>query len=112
MLTVRINVLSSQYATFTPIEPADNSAQHELFVGLILQYHYVGLDKSNPTTDSSVDQPGNSQLENTIDDAVFENGDEHTRQITGGPQASMMCVENPEAITPAEGQKPLSMTHF
>ena len=51
MLTVRINVLSSQYATFTPIEPADNSAQHELFVGLILQYHYVGLDKSNPTTD-------------------------------------------------------------
>ena len=24
----------------------------------------------------------------------------------------MMCVENPEAIAPAEGQKPLSMTHF
>ena len=69
LFSVRINVLSSQCATFTPIEPADNSAQHELFVGLILQYHYVGLDKSNiasPTTDSSVDQPGNSQLENTM----------------------------------------------
>ena len=35
LFSVRINVLSSQYATFTPIEPADNSAQHELFVGLI-----------------------------------------------------------------------------
>ena len=115
MLTLRINVLSSQYATITPIEPTDNSAQHELYVGLILQYHYVGLDKSNiasPTTDSSVDQPGNSQLENTIDD---EKGDEHTRQITGGPQASTMFVENPQAIAPAEGQKPLSMmtdSHF
>ena len=41
---------------------------------------------------------------------VFDKSDEHTRQITGGPQASMMCVENPEAtiaVAPAEGQRPL-----
>ena len=37
------------------------------------------------------------------------------RQITGGPQASMMSFVNPEAfgqtisIAPAEGQKPLSI---
>ena len=51
-----------------------------------------------------------SIVDNTIDDAVFEKGDAHTRQITGGPQASMMSVENPEAtisVAPAEGQRPL-----
>ena len=49
------------------------------------------------------------QIIETIDDVVFEEGDEHTRQITDGPQASMMSVENPEAtvcVAPAEGKKP------
>ena len=37
-------------------------------------------------------------------------GDEHTIQITGGPTASTMSLEHPEAIisvAPAEGQRPL-----
>ena len=41
-------------------------------------------------------------------------GDEHTRQITGGPLETCMSLENPEAdhkmysIAPAEGEKPMS----
>ena len=34
---------------------------------------------------------------NTIDTTIKED-DERTRQITGGAQASMMAVENPEAF--------------
>ena len=112
MLSITINVLSSQSPTMIPIVPKNCSAQHELFIGLILQYHYVGLDKitmnvsnvattrteERPNTTGTVENPPNTTkatVDNTIDDAVFEEDDEHTRQITGGHQASMMSVENP-----------------
>ena len=45
-----------------------------------------------------------------IDDKTFDEGDEHTRQITGGPTASIMSIENPEAfaeivcLAPGENQ--------
>ena len=51
----------------------------------------------------------------TLDDVAFKEGNEHTRQITGSPLASMMFVENPKAfaevvcLAPAEGQQPLSI---
>ena len=51
-----------------------------------------------------------STTESPLDDATIEQGDHHTMQITGGPQASMMSLEHSEAIisvAPAEGQKPL-----
>ena len=44
----------------------------------------------------------------------IEEGDEHRRQISGAPMASM-CVENPETskeiicVAPAEGEKPLNI---
>ncbi len=47
----------------------------------------------------------------TFEDSAMEEGDEHTRQITGGPLASVMSVENPETfnevvcVAPAEGQE-------
>ena len=53
--------------------------------------------------------------QDVIDDATVEEGDEHTRQITGAPQASIMYVENPEVfqeiicVAPAEGQTPLNI---
>ena len=53
-----------------------------------------------------------STIDSVIDDSIFDEGDQHARQITIGPQASMMTVENPESIisvAPAEGQKPLSI---
>ena len=45
MFTVTINVLCSQSATMVPIEPRNGPSCHVLYVGLILQHHYVGLDK-------------------------------------------------------------------
>ena len=127
---VTVNVLSSQNPTMIPILPRTYikyDSQGEVCVGLIMQYHYVGLDPipmDVPTIDSIIpnlvatscivggpsrdSQAGTT--ETPLDDATIEQGDEHTLQITGGPTASMMSLEHPEAIisvAPAEGQRPL-----
>ena len=95
-----------------------------------MQYHYVGLDQipmnvqtSNSTmanlvattcaTDNPPEDGQASTTENLLDDATIEQGDQHTMQITGGLQASMMSLEHPEVIiyvAPGEGQRPLFMT--
>lgn len=112
-----INVLSSEHSNMIRVVPRDDNIEHELYIGLILQYHYVGLDKlAIPYDDanSAHNIPSNNKDDPLNDDAIVE-GDEHVRQITGGPMASMMSFENPEAfgqtvsIAPAEGQKPLSI---
>ena len=135
MLSVTINVLSSHYPMYS-VTPNNHCAINEVFVGLIMQYHYVGLDKIpvQPVQPVQLDNhtvPEQSvQLEpvhtesvqsepvsnNELDDATREAGDEHRRQISGAPQASsMMCVENPESfrdiicVAPAEGEKPLNI---
>ena len=82
-----------------------------------MQYHYVGLDKipapALPIADKPV-QPHQSEPAE-LDDATIAEGDEHSRQISGAPQASMMCVENPESssqtmcVAPAEGERPLNI---
>ena len=86
-------------------------------------YHYVGLDKTpeppQPTIPVQPAQPiepvaeqPESVSDNELDDATIEGGDEHRRQISGAPQASMMCVENCEnfrhtmCVAPAEGERP------
>ena len=88
----------------------------------------MGLDKipepALPIADKSVlsDQPNQPKepdsapdSDNELDDATIAEGDEHRVQISGAPQASMMCVENPESfrhimcVAPAEGEKPLSI---
>ena len=123
MLSVKINVLCSNHLIFSVIH-GSSSAECEIFVGLILQYHYVGLDKL-PLCGYSVEQnsPIVSEQANTnspvadesLDHATIEEGDEHRRQISGAPMASMMCVENPESsgeiicVAPAEGEKPLNI---
>ena len=70
----------------------------------------MGLDKT-PEQPHTVVQPVQSetiataqaeQLEqvsdNELDDATVAEGDEHRRQISGVPQASMKFVENPESF--------------
>lgn len=102
--------------------PADNQATSEIHLGLLMQYHVVGLDKQsslqviNDTVHRSNQQTNaNDLLVSTLDEATIEEDDEHTRQFTGGPLASMFSVENPEAfaevaaVAPAEGQRPLSI---
>jgi len=56
------------------------------------------------------DETGNVNSSDDLDDATLEEGDEYTREITGGPSGSMLTIENPEAdpqlssVAPAEGQ--------
>ena len=146
MLSMKINVFSSNHPMFS-VTPGVCSAEWEVFLGLILQYHYVGLDihpvcgvqstvdvQSNTSdhTDNAVDvqsstsgntdnvtdvqsgTSGNTEDE-LLDDATIEEGDEHRRQISGAPMASMMCVKNPEStrnvicVASAEGEKPLNI---
>ena len=127
MLSVTINVLSSHYPMYA-VTPRNHCADNEVFVGLIMQYHYVGLEKipeqPQPTMpvqpetiancEPVAEQP-ESVSDNELDDATIEQGDEHRRQISGAQQASMMCVENPESfrhtmcVAPAEGERPLNI---
>ena len=115
VFNVAINILSSEHSNVIRNVPRSGNVEHEVYIGLILQYHYVGLDKlvdASGLDNSTTDSTGNND---PLGDEVIAEGDEHIRQITGGPQASMMTLENPEAfghaisIAPAEGQKPLSI---
>ena len=122
ILNLTIHVLSSHYPMYS-VTPQNHCATNEVFVGLIMQYHYVGLDKipepTLPIADKPVQckQPNQSEpaSDDELDDATIAEGDEHRRQISGAPQASMMCVENPESfsqtmcVAPVEGEKPLNI---
>ena len=92
-----------------------------------MQYHYVGLgtipqvqavdiEPTQPVkTNIAAQKPEQSEpvSDNELDDATVAAGDEHRIQISGAPQASMICVENPDSfrhimcVAPAEGEKPL-----
>lgn len=100
--------------------PTESEATSEVNIGLLMQYHYVGLNKlsvvPSPNDISNDEQSSGTQMDTnadvSLDDGTIEDGDEHIRQITGGPVASMMSIENPEAIVcvaPAEGERPLSI---
>ena len=131
MLSVTINVLSSHHPVYS-VTPTNGYVANEIFIGLIMQYHYVGLDTIpqvqavdiEPTqpvkTDTVVQQPEQSEPvpDNELDDTTVTAGDEHRIQISG---ASIMCVENPESfrhtmcVAPAEGEKPVNImtdVHF
>ena len=117
---VAINVLSSEHANVIRTVPISGGVEHEVYVGLILQYHYVGLNRlaaSNSVLSSpeGVTPDNTEDTDDPLSDDVIAKGDKHIEQITGGPQATMMTLENPESfsqivsIAPAEGQKPLSI---
>ena len=84
-------------------------------------YYYIPVQPAQPETIANCEpvavQP-ESGSDNELDDATIEEGDGCRRQISGAPQASMMCVENPENfrhsmwVAPAEGERPLNMTHL
>ena len=83
MLSVTIAVLSSHYPAYS-VTPLNHCATNELFVGLIMQFHYVGLDKipepAPPVADKPVlsdqpqkpDQPDSEpDSDNELDDATI-----------------------------------------
>ena len=61
---VAINVLSSERFNMIRIVLNSDNVEHEVYIGLLLQYHYVGLDKL--TVYSSLD----SALTNNTDDPL------------------------------------------
>ena len=130
MFNVTVHILSSANPTMIPVLPRSYiscDSEGDVYVGLVLQYHYVGLDQISmevdcntvaslvATTCTGDNLPKDTQTstaDNPLDDATIEQGDVHTIEITGGPTASMMSLEHPEAIisvAPAEGQRLLSI---
>ena len=69
------------------VAPSNSTSCGNVYLGLIEQFHYVGLDKACEHDD----------CEEILDDATIEEGDAHTREITCCPQESMLSVENPES---------------
>ena len=104
VFNIAVNVLSSENLNMIRVEPMNASVEHEVYIGLVLQYHYVGLDKlshCDDHTSSNVENTTANPTDDTDDplsDEKIAEGDEHIRQITGGLQASMMSLENPEAL--------------
>ena len=86
MLSVTIHVLSNHYP-MNSVTPHNHCATNEVFVGLIMQYHYVGLGKipepALPIADMAVQTNQSEPAE--LDDATIAEGDEHRRQISGAP---------------------------
>ncbi len=122
MLNITVNVLSTLTEHVTVVSPTNGNSVRNVYIGLIQEAHYVGLDNVNVEAnvidivdETNVDTCTCSDSED-LDDSTFEKGDEHSLQITGGPQVcSVLSVENPEAegqvysVAPAEGQRPISI---
>ena len=104
----------------TPIVPTSDTSNASVYIGLIEQYHYVALEAITESTDS-VDSTDDNSTEELSDD-IIEQGDEHTRQITGGPLDTMLSHKNLSAnahyvysVALAEGHTPIfimSIIHF
>ena len=108
MLHITINILSTHNPNMLSITPSSNTSRSNVYLGIIEQFHYVGLDRMSSSSESN-------NFEEVLDDATIEEGDAHTRQITCCPQESMLSVENPDAdaqtysVAPAEGQRPIAI---
>ena len=98
MLSVKINVLSSNHPIFS-VTPSSCSAVCEVFVGLIMQYRYMGLDKiqvcsfnveqnaqnvpnfTGENSQTNAISENTTAADDTLDDATIGEGDEHRMQI-------------------------------
>ena len=85
------NAAGTSIAVNTPIN--DDMCKDELILGLIMQYHFVGLDSivANETS-SALPVQGVSNDEECVDelnDDTIAAGDQHRLEITGGTQGSL-----------------------
>ena len=105
MLNITISIISTINPDIVSVPPSTGTSRGNVYLGLVKQFHYVGLDRVS-SSDS---------IEEVLNDAMIEEGDAHTREITCCPQESMLSTENPESdaqiysLAPAEGQKPISI---
>ena len=130
MLNVTINVFSTLGSNVVTVVPASGDSIGIVYIGLMGQRHYVGLDpvptindtnsvadivsSVPPNTNSNNNNPDNNN--DTLADATIEEGDEHIRQITGGaPITSVLSSDDPEveaqicSVAPAEGNRPVDI---
>ena len=111
MLNIRFCIVSTQNPNDVKVYPSSGISIGTIYLGLLGQMHYVGLDK---TVEQLHVNTNDDENEATIDNENIHEGDEYNRQITGGPMESCMSLENPEAdasiysVAPAEGERPLS----
>ena len=103
MLSVKINVLSSDCPMMS-LRPGSCFSKCELFVGLIMLYHNVGLDKipdssaeknvhnvpntgseNSIITEAKSDSHDSAVAQNTLDDVTIEKEDQYRWKITGVP---------------------------
>ena len=135
-MTVNVYTATQTGCTVNHITPIEGNSLFDINIGLVMQWHFVGLDKvsTNVATVCTSSQPVHSPLSEThedslccdsdtlcrhnqsandslccdsdnqsaedieIDEDTFQKGDQYSRHITGGPSASMMSVEDPEAF--------------
>ena len=134
MLNITVKILQvtcNNTVLVTTVLPRNNKATSvTVHIGLVLQYHFVGLDPIHVSSSTAVNSDtcnttaprvnihhvnnsDNVSSTNEFDNETISQ-DEHLRINTGPSISSMLSVENPEAgnilsIAPAEGQKPLSI---
>ena len=107
LFDVIINVFWARQAGTSIVTLTDG--KHVLNIGLILQVHFVGLDKLN-SADKVKTSESSDDATVELDDETIAQGDEARLEIIGCTHASKLTAENPEQIVniaPAEGQKPL-----
>ena len=118
LLNIQVNILSTISRSLVMVSPTNGSCLYTVNIGQIMEQHYVGLDVCDMLCNDLCDsnQTSVNSIEPGLDDDAIEEGDEYSRQITGGPQAcSMLTIENPEAegqeysVAPAESHKPLNI---
>ena len=128
MLNVTINVFSTLGSNVVTVVPASGDNIGIVYIGLMGQRHYVGLDPvptindTNSVADIVSSVPPNTNNNNpdnnndTLADGTIEEGDEHIRQITGGaPITSVLSSDDPEveaqicSVAPAEGNRPIDI---
>ena len=123
VLNVAISILSSITKDTVLVSPLDQglTSQCTLNVGLIHEQHYVAFDTcSSVSSNNQTDKLCNDGTCETISDETFEEGDQHSRLITGGSQTcTFLLSDEPEcqihSIAPAEGQHPMNIikdVHF
>ena len=111
LFDVSINVFWARQAGTSTVKntPSVTGGKYELSIGLILQFHFVGLDRLDSANKAKTSKSSeDATIE--LDDETVAQGDEARLEVKGGTHASMLTAENPEQIVniaPAEGQKPL-----
>ena len=69
MLNINVAIISSQNPNIVELNPVNDSSEHSIYVRLLDQLHYVGLDRV------SDDAPSNKNCDDFIDNENIHEGD-------------------------------------